>query len=129
MEKKIIESPAERLKMLAQEFGIATMHLGEKLGYNNNSVVDSIVYGRTASITPAFAKKAIEKCPEINYLFLTKGELPVFTVDHTIKQLQQNLIGTDVDILGNQQIIAKLDVIAKTQIRILKELEEIRKNK
>lgn len=62
-------------------------------------------------------------------MFLVKGELPVFTVDYTIKQLQQNLIGTDVDILGNQQIIAKLDVIAKTQIRILKELEELRKNK
>lgn len=74
-------------------------------------------------------QKAIEQCLEINYLFLTKGELPVFTVDHTIKQLQQNLIGVDNDLITNSQIIAKLDVIAKTQIRILKELEELRKNK
>ncbi|MBB1150423.1 XRE family transcriptional regulator [Myroides sp. NP-2] len=127
-DKKIIENPAERIKMLADELRVPVSHLGAKLGHNNNATVNSIIYGKTATITNAFADNAIEHIPEINYLFLLKGELPILNNNDTTTQLQQNMLGNNGDITM-QQIIAKLDVISKTQIKILKEIEELKKNK
>ncbi|EHQ41483.1 helix-turn-helix domain-containing protein [Myroides odoratus] len=125
-EKTIIENPAERIKMIAKAMGITVRDLSNKLGYKTQSTLSSIIYGKTSSITVTFAENAVKHCPEINYLFLTKGELPVLIVDNSILQLQKQMLGV-ADEITNQQILAKLDVIAKTQIRILKEIEELKK--
>lgn len=125
-ENTIIENPGERIKMIAKAMGITVRDLSRKLGYDNQSTVSSIVYGRTQNISLAFAENAVKQCPEINYLFLTKGELPVLIDDNSILQLQKQMLGV-ADEITNQQILARLDVISKTQIRILKEIEELKK--
>lgn len=126
-EKQIIENPGERIKMIAKEMGITVRDLSRKLGYDNQSTVSSIVYGRTQSISLAFAENAVKQCPEINYLFLTKGELPVLIDDNSILQLQKQMLGV-TDEVTNQQILAKLDVIIKAQIKLMKEVEEMKNN-
>ncbi|MHC5200855.1 hypothetical protein [Myroides sp. LJL119] len=83
------------------------------------------MYGKTKSITAAFAKNAIEHQPAINYLFLVDGKLPVLN-GPSIQQLQQNMLDIEGDITL-QQISARLDIISKTQIKILKKLEELDK--
>ncbi|WP_413512227.1 XRE family transcriptional regulator [Myroides odoratus] len=125
-EKTIIENPGERIKMIAKAMGITVQELSSRLGYKTQGTLSSIIYGQTSSITLAFAENAVKQCPEINYLFLTKGELPVLVADNTITQLQKQMLGV-TDEITNQQILAKLDVISKTQIRILKEIEELKK--
>lgn len=125
-EKTIIEDPKERLQMLASEIGVTINGLWPLLGYKNNSVLSSIMYGKTKNITPAFAKNAIEHIPQINYLFLIDGKLPVLT-GSTTQQLQQNMLG--IENLDLHTIAAKLDVISKTQIKILKKIEELEKLK
>lgn len=124
-EIKKIEDPRERIQMLANELGVTINKLYPMLGYKNNSVLSSIMYGRTKNITAAFAKNATKHLPQINYLFLIDGELPVLT-HNTIQQLQSNMLGGE-ETITLQQIAAKLDVISKTQIKILKKLEELSK--
>ncbi|MDR2223605.1 MAG: XRE family transcriptional regulator [Flavobacteriaceae bacterium] len=127
MENKIIEDPKERIQMLADELKVTVNGLWPLLGYKNHSVLSSIMYGKTKSITAAFAENAVKHIPNVNYLFLTKGHLPVF-IDKTLEQVQQNMLD-DGSKITLQQIAAKLDVISKTQIKILKKLEELEKNK
>jgi hypothetical protein len=127
MEKKIIEDPKQRIQMLADELKVNVNGLWPLLGYNNHSVLSSIMYGKTKSITTTFADNAVKHIPNINYLFLIKGHLPVL-IDKTLEQVQQNMLD-DGSKITLQQIAAKLDVISKTQIKILKKLEEFEKNK
>jgi hypothetical protein len=124
---KTIEDPKQRIQMLADALGVTVNGLWPLLGYKSNTVVSSIMYGKTKSITAAFAKNAIAQLPQINYLFLIYGKLPVLTHGE-IQQVQQNMIATN-ETISLQQIAAKLDVISKTQIKILKKLEELDKRK
>lgn len=124
MEEKI-QDPAQRIEMLAKAVGVSKNNLYTLLGYDNNGAISSIIYGKTKSITPTFAKNVIKHLPQVNYLFMIDGELPVLTHD-SLQQVQQNMISEGSD-LTMQQIAAKLDVISKTQISILKKLEELEK--
>ncbi|KUF39002.1 hypothetical protein AS361_03910 [Myroides marinus] len=122
-----IEDPKQRIQMIADALGVTVNGLWKLLGYKSNSVISSIMYGKTKSITAAFAKNAIAQLPQINYLFLIDGKLPVLTHGE-IQQVQQNMIAPN-ETISLQQIAAKLDVISKTQIKILKKLEELDKRK
>ncbi|MDM1499103.1 XRE family transcriptional regulator [Myroides odoratimimus] len=122
---KTIEDPKQRIQMIANALGVTVNGLWPLLGYKSNTVISSIMYGKTKSITAAFAKNAIKHIPEINYLFLIEGQLPVLT-HGGIKQVQQNMLG-DNDAINLQQIAAKLDVISRTQLTIIRKLEELDK--
>lgn len=124
---KTIEDPKQRIQMIADALGVTVNGLWKLLGYKSNTVISSIMYGKTKSITAAFAKNAIAQLPQINYLFLIDGKLPVLTHGE-IQQVQQNMIAPN-ETISLQQIAAKLDVISKTQIKILKKLEELDKRK
>ncbi|MDM1494954.1 XRE family transcriptional regulator [Myroides odoratimimus] len=124
---KTIEDPKQRIQMIADALGVTVNGLWPLLGYKSNTVISSIMYGKTKSITAAFAKNAIAQLPQINYLFLIDGKLPVLTHGE-IQQVQQNMIAPN-ETISLQQIAAKLDVISKTQIKILKKLEELDKRK
>lgn len=124
---KTIEDPKQRIQMIADALGVTVNGLWPLLGYKSNTVISSIMYGKTKSITAAFAKNAIAQLPQINYLFLIDGKLPVLTHGE-IHQVQQNMIAPN-ETISLQQIAAKLDVISKTQIKILKKLEELDKRK
>lgn len=122
---KTIEDPKQRIQMIADALGVTVNGLWPLLGYKSNTVISSIMYGKTKSITVAFAKNAIAQLPQINYLFLIDGKLPVLTHGE-IQQVQQNMIAPN-ETISLQQIAAKLDVISKAQIKILKKLEELSK--
>lgn len=124
---KTIEDPKQRIQMIADALGVTVNGLWPLLGYKSNTVISSIMYGKTKSITAGFAKNAIAQLPQINYLFLIAGKLPVLTHGE-IQQVQQNMVAPN-ETISLQQIAAKLDVISKTQIKILKKLEELDKRK
>ncbi len=124
-EKTIIENPGERLKMISQSLNLSYKQLWQNLGYENGSTVNAIIYGQTTKITQSFAKRVVEYLPNVNFLFIMDGKLPVL-LDLDSAYTQSNIMGINPE--SSMQIIAaKLDVISKSQMVLLRKLDEIEK--
>lgn len=88
-ETKKLTDP-EILEMLLGEIHESANSLSIKLNYNSPSTVYHIINGIN-TLSESFATRVIAKYPQVNFMFLMKGELPVL-LEKSESQGQANVM-------------------------------------
>lgn len=115
MKDKITDS--EIMEMLLEELRYKASPFSKELGYNSSSSIYFILKGRNR-ITDDMIRRIIERFPEVNELFLKRGEHPVL-LNISQKIGQANLLGIDLE-------KATFDEVPNTLRKILSALNDIK---
>lgn len=122
MDKKLSDS--EIMSQLLDALRYKAPEFADKLGYKSSASIYNVIkeFGG-AKITKKMANKIVELFPNVNMLFLVKGELPIL-VDNSKAKAQQNILG-----FGKNSQAGFDDVpgILKEMLEVLKEIRDNQK--
>ena len=82
----------EILELLLKEIHHTANSLGVVLNYSSSSSIYHILNG-VNKISEGFATRVVSKFPNVNYLFLRNGELPILN-DEAAAQGQKNVLNS-----------------------------------
>lgn len=112
------------LSNILEALDISANKLSTKMGYKStNSIYQILDPERGPGISLNFANKLVEVYPRVNFLYATKGELPVL-LDGGHAQAQSNFLGTE---MHQQDYITSNIVEIKDLLKQI--LFEMKKNK
>ena len=117
--KKLNDS--EILSQLLKEINYSAHKFANKMGYASASSIYHILKG-TNKISSAMADKIVDALPGVNYLFVTRGELPIL-LDNSETIGQSNILGLSKKV-SFDDVPQTLKNIENLLVQVLEKLSE-----
>lgn len=120
------EKHKEILVNIIKELGVGVTEFRKKLGYKSNTTIYNIIRLNIHGISPEMAEKIMIAYPEVNYLYLKRGEGNPIKTSAAAKTMQNNIFSTTTREEENINIyeFLKLPTTVKKLQGIIEELQQ-----